>query len=313
MYQHAGENGSRTGWKVCVFIGCGLALVGSLLGPWTPDGIGFVIVGRLMLAALVTAVLWGIFRLMRRQGSAGLAFGLFAAMIVAGSVVQNNRERAQLKLMALEVAATAAQVDTEEGVKAAPVAKSRGDFGTLELIFKNHFHRLSRDRKAYQQELAAVGWARLLEPERVLADVTGEEGKAIVARARALAVKYQKLDAARTEKIATDLSSADVNPNVRRGATEGLNEAVQKGMQQLMKLWTVELALVERFEAAERALQQNRTVWQVQAGQLVFATPGAGRDHDELLGRILKIAEKPDGMAFKAHEAAVATVKRQRG
>jgi hypothetical protein len=306
------EGTSRTAWTISLFIGCGLALAGSLLGPWTPDGIGLLLVGRLMLAALVAAVLWGLFRLFRRQGNAWVAFGLFAAMIVAGSVVQETRERAQFKLMALQVAAVAAQADTDEGVKVAPVAKSRGDFGKLELIFTGHYFQLSQDRRAYQQELAAAGWTRLLEPERVLADQNGEEGKAIVARVRALIAKYGKADTARAEKIALDLRNADVNPNVKRGATAGLDETVRQATEQRVKLAVIEIALVDRFESAERALQQNRAAWQVQAGQFVFLEPGRRRDFDDLLVRILKIPERLDTNALKVHEPAIAVVKRQR-
>ncbi|WP_294397152.1 hypothetical protein [Prosthecobacter sp.] len=230
--------------------------------------------------------------------SYGFAVVAFALLMMAGALLQPRSfagapssaptspsssqvtENTRQELNKLQADIEKMQQGEAPGIDAAPAkppttpAEPPDDLGKFLLISRQYFEEVAALQKAYTDDIAKIGFLRVLDGERILKDTDSSEAYDLLARARVLLKKY----GARMREAVASLPAKVRASNISAAAREGHARSAEKGVAEALKTfdenWALEASAVDEIQTIIDLLGRRRGKWRMSKGLFIFDDEG---------------------------------------
>lgn len=290
-------------WKIFLAVLCfGILAYGYLYSKNTTGDFAFLF-GYSLPSALF---IWGIFHWVvgRKQGNKKAWFSflaIFGTLIVSGLIGYSQQkgmaiqaiteiQRSFASMMKSGTNAQGLQQRSERGVDVAPTTK--GDLGEMERFMKTFMNKIASQRNDYLLELDAVGWTKILEPERVRQDNGLIESKFIIQRAKNIVAKYKISMHTILNNARKDINTLNVSEEHRASVLRGFDNSMAKTGGSLDTLWDLEAETISEFENIITLLSERNGEWAIKDGQILFKSPEDLNTFNSYLAAIKDLAGK---------------------
>jgi plasmid stabilization system protein ParE len=188
----------------------------------------------------------------------------------------------------------------------APSALPAGssDVAKAGAVFRNMVNRTLAQRQAYERELEAAGWLRILDGTRIAKDSSLDESRAILQRAKAIVAKYR---ASTDELIAAsrrEIETIDVSARTRTSMLEGFERALPGSKQQAEQMWSLEEQIVGEVDQVIALLGAKKKAWRVEGGEIAFTRQAELDAFNAHMSRVQSIAARQEQMQRASIEKA---------
>lgn len=270
-------------WMVGLGIVClSIVAYGYMYSKNTTDNIAFLFGENLVTGFFI----WGIFHtvLGRKQSKtkATVSFFFILGSLMASSLIGYSQHKlaatqaiteVQKNYSAITSSATDAQglpQRIEKQLDTTPTTK--GEFGEMERFIKIFMNQIASQRNDYLLEIDAIGWGKILNPERLEEDRTLIESKIMIQKAKDIVEKYRDRTYTLLENARKDISSLNVSESSKREMANGFDKGMVKSRAQIDKLWNLEAKTIAEFENIVTLLSARRGAWIVENGQILFTS-----------------------------------------
>lgn len=149
-------------------------------------------------------------------------------------------------------------------------ADATDDVGKLVLISRQYFEELVALQKDYTDELGKIGFMRLLDGERVMADSDFSQSYDILARARMLLRKQGIKMRESLASLPAKIRASNISPASKEDQARGAEMGIPPAMRTFDETWGLEESIVDNIEAIINLLSKRRGHWHVSNNQYVF-------------------------------------------
>lgn len=269
-------------WLITLAVVC-LAIVayGYLYSQNPVSDLAFLFGYNLPIGLLV----WGIFYVAvgRNQGAkmAGLSFLAIIGSLIASGLVGYSQQKNAATQAITEIQKDYSSI-ISSGIDAQGLPKridelldttpkTKGDFGEMEHFMKIFMNKMASQRNDYMLELDAIGWEKILDPERVKQDRTLIESKLMIQKAKEIVGKYRAKTYVLLDNARKDISNLDIDESSKREMLNGFEKGMAKSRPQIDTMWDLETKTISEFENIVALLAARKGAWVVQDGQILFA------------------------------------------
>lgn len=161
--------------------------------------------------------------------------------------------------------------------------------------FRSVVDRQLAMQKSYQADLAAAGLHSLLDPQRLKADPTGTEGKAILARSRAVLINHRQIFEKHYASIIDDFKQFVPENEHSKGFYQGMKDSFPRGLEKTTRSWDYEEKILHEFTALV-ALFKSAQGWEVVNGNLMFPTDTQAEEYNQRLARIDRYSKEQQAL-----------------
>lgn len=280
-------------WCAIVAIACvALLAYGATGARSTGDGSLLAQLWRNLPYALAIAlVLHVVFRHRLPQWFGWLGLGAVYLSLLAASALSISRQQAERRAAEQAAQHAAALAAAASAASAAADTVSAADTLKMGELIRALHARAVAQRQDYQRELDALGWARVLDGNRLRQDGSFEQTRVLVERARTLAASYHGHTPQLFADMRRDLAAAPLGEAAKRRLRAELDETLERNQAQALESWTLETQVLGEVEAAARFLHDNPSAWQSAQGQITFRRPG---DRDRFNAQMDKVRALTD-------------------
>lgn len=274
--------GDNRAWLISLVLVClGVLAYGYLYSTNAISDFAFLFGYNLPIGLII----WGVFQAAfgRKHGNqkAGLAFVVIFGSLIASGLIGYSQRKSAATQMATEVQKDFATMISsgndpqglpqriERQIDTTPTAK--GEFGEMERFMKTFMNQITSQRNDYLLELDAIGWGKILDPERVRADSTLVESKITVKRAKDIVAKYRSMTYGLLENARQDIGNLTISESSRRDMLNGFQEGMVSTKAQIDGAWDMEAQAISEFGKMFALLSARNGAWVVQGGQILFA------------------------------------------
>ena len=294
-------------WMVALGIVClGIVAYGYMYSKNTTGNVAFLFGENLVIGFFI----WGIFHtaLGRKQSKMKtvLSFLFIFGSLMVSSLIGYSQQKVAATQVITEIqkdysAITSSATDAqglpqriEKQLDTTPTTK--GEFGEMERFMKTFMNQMASQRNDYLLELDAIGWGKILDPERVKEDKTLIESKMMVQKAKDIVGKYRAKTYALLENARKDIGSLNVSESSRREMANGFDTGMAKSRAQIDALWNLETKTISEFENIVTLLSARRGAWIVQNGQILFASDDDLSTFNSYVASIQDLASKQEAI-----------------
>lgn len=231
---------------------------------------------NLPIALFLAGALHLVFRKTETSSTSWLGFALVYAALVIGSIISNNRQKAELRQAATEIQQTISAVHAAASAGVPPTlpppvaATGSSEAAKISVVMKTMVNRMVASRREYELELNAVGWERILDGQRLRADVTLAESRTMLQQAKDVVAKYKAKTPQLFTTIRADIETSDLSYSSKQSMLAGFDKSSAQGKAQALELWSIEEQVLGQFENVFNLLAAKRGAWQIQDGQVMF-------------------------------------------
>jgi len=228
------------------------------------------------IAIFLAGALHLAFRRTETSSTSWLGFAVVYTALVLGSVISNNRQKVEIRQAATEIQQTlsAVQAAASAGVPPTlppPVATTgSSEAAKMSIVFKTAVNRMVALRQEYELELKAVGWEKILEGQRLRADVTLAESRTMLQQAKDIVAKYKAKNSQLFTTIRADIETSDIGYSSKQSMLAGFDKSSTQGKERDLELWSIEEQVLGQFENVFNLLAAKRGAWQIRDGQVMF-------------------------------------------
>lgn len=249
----------------------------------------FALIAALVIAGIAAALRKSFVSVLAR--SYGIAVVLLALLMLAGSfsgsrnlsgpapapasspqVTQNihsELNKLQSELEKMQQGAPPAN-DPSPAAPQTPPAEPVDDLGKMLVISRQYFAEIAALQKDYTDEIAKIGFLRVLDGERILKDQDSSESYDLLARARVLLKKYgikmREAIASFPAKVRDSHISAASKADHIRSAETG----VEAALKTFDETWALEGSAVDGIQTIIDLLSRRRGHWHMSKGLFTF-------------------------------------------
>lgn len=314
---NAAVNQSNHTWVISLVVTClGIIAYGYLYSKNTTSDPAFLF-GYNLPAGLV---IWAIFcaAIGRKQGykKGGLSFLAIFGALIASSLIgyySYSQEKSSVTQAITEIQKDYSFI-TRSGTDAQglpqriegqldTIPKTKGEMGEIERFMKTFINKMTSQRNDYLLELDAIGWGKMLDPERVKQDKTLIESKMMVRNAKDIVNKYRALTFALLDNALKDIDKMNVSDNSRREMANGFNKGMVKSRSQIETLWDLEAKIISELENIFVLLSARKGAWEIQNGQILFASDSDVSVFNSYLTVIQELIAKEEAIQKQRIEA----------
>ena len=270
-------------WVISLTIVClGIIAYGYLYSKNTTSDFAFLFGYNLPIGLVIWAIFHG--AVGRKQGkkNAGFSFAAIFGALIASALIGYSQQKISATQAITEIqkdyssitkAATDAQglpqrIDTQ--LDTTPTTK--GEFGEVERFMKIFMNKMASQRNDFLLELDAIGWTKILDPERVRQDKTLMESKMMVQKAKDIVGKYRTRTYTLLENVRKDIGTLNISENSRKEMVSSFDTGMAKSRAQIDALWDLEAKTISEFENIFALLSARNGAWVVQDGKILFAS-----------------------------------------
>ena len=302
------------GWTVALAAIClGLLIYCYRYAAGSVSGLAFGF-GR---NAVIGLALWGLFHLAvgrTRPGSGQYSVLAIACAILVGGVTGDFAHKEEARRMAgnlkKEYAAMTDALNDAQGMpqrierKMDTTPTASGELGEIERFIKNLLNRMAALRNDYLAELDAIGWGRILDPERIKNDGSLEESKAIIRKGKAVVEKYRNLTHAAIDEARNDVAKLKLDDAARGQLLAGFEKGAANARTRIDAIWGLEADTVAEFENIFVLLEARRNAWAIRDGKIMFASAADLKQFNGYLARIDDLTKKQEALQKQGVDTA---------
>jgi phage FluMu protein gp41 len=267
-------------WLIVLLFACLGTLAYSFLFSKNTTNLAFLIILTFPIGLLT----WGVFYAVigRKHGLGKAALSLFAiyGSLIAGGIIGYSQQRKAARRMVSEIQkefSTLAESATDPDGRPRPIERradtapaAKGEFGEMERFVKNFLNQMASQRNEYSLELNAIGWEKILDPERLKEDRTLAESKLMTNKARVIVNKYRDKTYAIIDDIPHEISSLNISEITKKEMLSGFNKGMEKSRRHIDVIWDLEGKVISEFENIFALLSRKGKVWTISNGQILF-------------------------------------------
>ena len=268
-------------WKISLALLCvGILAYSLLYSENTIDNLPYLIGYFIPWALLIWAAFIVVVGKTRQLKVAGLSFlAIYGSLIVSALIglSQQKQEAVQAitEIQDQYAALIRSSVDSQSMPKSIErridtTPKAQGELGEVERFMKEFISQMASQRNNYLLELAAIGWDRILDPQRIESDKTLAESKVTVEKAKAIVEKYDQETNVLLGNARQRIQTFDISAASKQEMTSGFDRGMEKAKQDIYALWALEKKVVYEFENIFNLLFEIRGTWVVSEGQILF-------------------------------------------
>jgi hypothetical protein len=195
--------------------------------------------------------IWAIFysivgRKQDRVHAAISLFAIFGSLIAAGLIGYSQQKSAAIQaineiqkgyssIVGSTTNSSGVPKQVEGPLNTTPTVK--GEMGELERFMKTFMNQMASQRNDYMLELGAIGWEKILDPERVRSDKTLIESKTIIKNAKDIVSKYKQKASTLLDKARKDIASLDLSESSKQALKDGFERGMAKSAAQIEAVW----------------------------------------------------------------------------
>ncbi|HMO51250.1 MAG TPA: hypothetical protein PKA21_09000 [Kiritimatiellia bacterium] len=216
---------------------------------------------------------------------------LFMTFVKLTVVNKNNDEEEARKMLAeiqkefggLEKAIDSGDLEAIASHKASDQQVAQGEYGEYEKFTKKTINLFAELRQAYQLELEAIGWSKILDPERLSRDNGLHESKYIIVRANQIVDKYIRKSNELIDDIPNLVDELKLSESSKAEFKSSYVEGLKESKVRMQYQWSLEQQVVKEFEKI-LPLFEDKNSWSVENDQFLFV-----QDNDvELFNNAMK-------------------------
>lgn len=148
--------------------------------------------------------------------------------------------------------------------------KTNGEFGEMERFMRTYMNNMISQRNDYLLELDAIGWQRILDPERIKQDRNLLESQEMIQRAKDIVEKYRSQIFIFIDNTREDISNLNLSENLKQAMIAGFDKGLEESRPQVEMLWDMEAQIASEFENIFRLLAAEEGSWIVENNQILF-------------------------------------------
>jgi hypothetical protein len=272
-WEHAGGYQPEKGMTVPLLVGAVIQFILSAAVPRDPiEGGGAFMLGYALGGMIpVALVLYFAFGRKRDPAGAWKIPLMLAPVALLGVLIGGGGSGRSEEAAGKSIAAATERMIASEGRDAGQPGHSgaTGNAGTIERLTLDMFRVMAEDKRNYEREIAASGFAEILAPA-VIEHPTGYgEARRRLAAARAIVHRYRALHLSRIEEMADRIRGSDMSAGAKQQALDGFNRGVSGSLPRGERMWALELAVVDAFDGAIDVLERGH--WQRQGDRFLFS------------------------------------------
>lgn len=155
-----------------------------------------------------------------------------------------------------------------------PPPEPADDVGKLLLISRQYFEEVAALQKGYTDEIAKIGFLRVLDGERILKDTDSSEGDDLLARARVLLRKYGAKMREAVASLPAKIRASNISAATKEGHARSAETGVAEAMKTFDENWALEEGAVDQIQTIIDLLGRRRGHWRMNKGLFVFDDAG---------------------------------------
>lgn len=259
-------------------------------------------------------VIWAVFcvALGRKHGKkhAAISFlAIFGSLIASGLIGYSQHKTAMIKAateIQKEYSSLLGSTTDSQGLPKRIESKintTKGAMGEMERFIKTFMNQMASERNDYLLELEAIGWEKILDPERVKADKRLIQSKTMIQNAKDIVAKYRHRTSTLLNKARKDISNLDLTESLKQEIRNGFDRGMAKSSSQIDAMWDYEAQIVCEFENIFTLLSERRGKWGVQDGQILFVNETDLKAFNLHLVSIQELLRKQEAIQKQSIEA----------
>lgn len=146
--------------------------------------------------------------------------------------------------------------------------KARGKFGEVEGWWRDYMAQAISQRNDYLRELDRIGWARILDPERIARDTTLVESRMMIQRAKEIVEKYERMTGTLLANTRQRMQGLATSTSLRQELTSGFDRGMEEA--QIERLWALEKEVLSESESIFDLLSRRPRQWVISDGRILF-------------------------------------------
>ena len=252
----------------------------------------------------------------RGWGFSGLSLVLILALATVGTLInfkarENREQMARMNAgMRKEMEAIASAV--KEGKPTAKIdttPAAQGDIGEMERFGRAFMSRMAEQRNDYLRQLDAIGWDKILDPQRIAGDKSLTQSKAMVSKARPIVAAYKEKALATMEGARADIDKLQVSEDAKAGFRKGFERSLENSRGRLTEQLDLEGRIVEEVGKLFDLLSAKTGTWSVRNGKLVFADQATLSGFNGHIAEIQKMAARQEALQKQAVDSTRAKLE----
>ena len=149
------------------------------------------------------------------------------------------------------------------------VPQAKGEYGEVERFALEFLDQMAAQNNAYAAAIEATGFFALLDPQRLGNDPTLAASRAIIDKTKATVSQHEKLSLDYVAGTGALIEALDLSAEIKQAARAGLERGIGDSLQQIGKVWELEMQIVLEFEKIIDVLAATGQ-WSVQDGQIII-------------------------------------------
>ena len=200
-------------------------------------------------------------------------------------------------------------IETEQGTaqriekKFEVASTSSGSATEMERFMKNCINKTVSMRNDYLLELDAIGWSKILDPERVLEDKTLIKSKAMLGNAYDILAKYRMKNYGLLDEMRNDIFKLNLSDSTKKSMVDGYDKGLEDGRANAKLSWDLEELVLKEFENIINLLSANNGTWKIENNQVLFSTDEDVNAYNSYIASIQSLVEKQQNFQKQNLEA----------
>jgi len=150
------------------------------------------------------------------------------------------------------------------------IPKTGGQFGEMEKFIKEFMAQMVLDRNDYMLGLKAIGWNRILDSNRIKADKSFVESKAMIKKAKEIVIKYTNKTQILLRNTRKNIRSLNISESSKRTMLAGFDNGMEKTKGNIDAMWSMESKIINEFENIITLLSAKKGAWHIDGGHILF-------------------------------------------
>ncbi|MFC5457937.1 hypothetical protein [Prosthecobacter fluviatilis] len=155
-----------------------------------------------------------------------------------------------------------------------PPAEPSDDLGKMLVISRQYFAEIAALQKDYTDEIAKIGFLRVLDGERILKDQDSSESYDLLARARVLLKKYGVKMREAIASFPAKVRDSHISPAGKADHIRSAETGVEAALKTFDETWALEGSAVDGIQTIIDLLSRRRGHWHMSKGLFMFDDGG---------------------------------------
>jgi hypothetical protein len=270
----------RTKWRKAIaglLALCGAGAIYVYFDGPAETNVGFLVGYNLPFAAIGAVLYWLATKDYRLPGLPAIGFFAIYATMIATCLVHTEfikREASaaivEIQRSVLPLAASAVTTPSPPNVNRAIASSAGGDVGEISKFIQTMAVDVQNLRRDYQAALRGVGWANVLDANRLQTDPNLAGAKKTIRDAQVIVAAFQRRDEELVTTYATRINALAISEASRAQMLQGFRKSAVETKKHLDELWQAEKAIVGAYGNVVDFLAARRSSWQVSSGKFMF-------------------------------------------